>query len=270
MNRPSLAALAFLLVAINCDVYFTYGPGVEQWSLISKYCDGDRQSPINLNTEQAQPANEGGPLQFVNLKENPSKVRVYNNGHTVVFSLTYPASKGVTIKGGPLDGTFKFASLHFHWASEHTVDLERFPLEMHMVFYNQEFGSLYKAQFQPNGLAVLGYFFEVRSGTDSRRWIDSLKSVTKAGSKYTFVHPNYMNLAKIIGAKIKPYFYYPGSLTTPLCYESVSWIVQKEPLAINSAQLKLFDLLKSKNGYMKNNYRPVQELHGRTVLMFDE
>lgn len=147
--------------------------------------------------------------------------------------------------------------------------MERFPLEMHMVFYNQEYGSVHKAQFQPNGLAVLGYFFAERSGAEARRWIDSLKSVKAAGSKYTFVHPNYMNLAKIIGRKVKSYFYYPGSLTTPLCYETVSWIIQKAPLTISPAQMKLFNSLKAKHGLMKNNYRPLQDLNGRSILFYE-
>ncbi|XP_065086353.1 carbonic anhydrase 2-like [Ochlerotatus camptorhynchus] len=269
MHCSALAVLSVVLVAVDCDVYFTYGSGIEQWGLISKYCEGERQSPIDLDTSVAKTVPDPIPLELVNVKENPINVRVKNNGHTVIFSLTYPASKGLGLRGGPLEGTFNFASLHFHWGSEHTIDTEWFPLEMHMVFYNQDYGSLHKAQFQPNGLAVLGYFFSNQSGTESRRWVDSLKSVKKAGSGYTFVHPSYMNLARIIGLKPKPYFYYRGSLTTPPCYETVSWIVQKEPLVISSAQLNLFECLKGKHGYLRGNYRPVQNLNGRTVWIYD-
>ncbi|XP_021708070.1 carbonic anhydrase 6 isoform X2 [Aedes aegypti] len=82
MSCTALAVLAFLCVAVNCDVYFTYGPGVEQWGLISKFCDGDRQSPIDLDSKLVQTVAGGKPLELTNVCENPTKVRVHNNGHT--------------------------------------------------------------------------------------------------------------------------------------------------------------------------------------------
>lgn len=101
MNCTALAVLALFSVAVNCDgavffirfiltkmkntffsVYFTYGPGVEQWGLISKFCDGDRQSPVDLDTQKAQTVADGKPLELLNICQNPTKVRVYNNGHT--------------------------------------------------------------------------------------------------------------------------------------------------------------------------------------------
>ncbi|KAL1392850.1 hypothetical protein pipiens_003115 [Culex pipiens pipiens] len=249
-------------------LYFTYGLGVEQWGMISKYCDGQRQSPIDLDTSIAKNVTEQKRLQLVNAAVNPTKVTVKNNGITVAFALTYPPSKQLVLRGGPLEGEFKFAGLHFHWGCEHSEDHQRYPMEMHLVFYNQDYKTVDEAQFQENGLAVLGYFFANSTKAKNQRWIDSLQSIKKTGSSYTFVHPQYMNIANLVGSDLRPYFSYDGSLTTPPCYETVSWIVHREPLLITNKQLKLFQSLRGKFGYMRDNYRPIQMLNEREITLY--
>lgn len=68
--------------------------------------------------------------------------------------------------------------------------------------------------------------------------------------------------------KIK-YYTYKGSLTTPPCYESVTWIVFKDKIKISNTQLKKFRKLKAQYGgapgLMCDNIRPVQPLHKRKV-----
>ncbi|WP_205860322.1 carbonic anhydrase family protein, partial [Polaribacter sp. 20A6] len=67
------------------------------------------------------------------------------------------------------------------------------------------------------------------------------------------------------------YWTYPGSLTTPPLYESVTWIVLKEPIYVSDKQMGKFRTLLF-NGeedddrkHMENNFRPPQPLKGRTV-----
>ena len=38
-------------------------------------------------------------------------------------------------------------------------------------------------------------------------------------------------------AALKSYYHYPGSLTTPGCYETVTWNVMKTPLHVTDAQV---------------------------------
>ena len=46
-----------------------------------------------------------------------------------------------------MDCRYQFAGLHFHWGSEsnegseHTVEGQAYPLELHLVHFNSEYGS---------------------------------------------------------------------------------------------------------------------------------
>ena len=63
--------------------------------------------------------------------------------------------------GGGLPGNYIFDQMHFHWASEHTINSGRYALELHMVHHEKRFESLSKAAVEKNGVAVLGILFHV-------------------------------------------------------------------------------------------------------------
>lgn len=48
-----------------------------------------------------------------------------------------------------------------HWPSEHTIDGKHFAAEVHLVHYNLKYGNFSNAVAQPDGLSVIGVFFEV-------------------------------------------------------------------------------------------------------------
>lgn len=66
---------------------------------------------------------------------------------------------------------YALEEIHFHWGtgdhfgSEHTINQKTFPMEMHAVHYKLSAGSFNNALQQPDGLVVVGYFFEVRNNT---------------------------------------------------------------------------------------------------------
>lgn len=72
-----------------------------------------------------------------------------------------------TITGGPLNGEYEFAQLHFHWGSNDTCGSEDqlndkvYPIEMHMVFYKKCYGDSNLALSYSDGLTVLASIFEV-------------------------------------------------------------------------------------------------------------
>ena len=44
-------------------------------------------------------------------------------------------------------------------------------------------------------------------------------------------------LSDLLPANTSKFYRYPGSLTTPDCYESVAWTVFSEPIKVSSAQV---------------------------------
>ncbi|KAG2465336.1 CAH4 anhydrase, partial [Polypterus senegalus] len=72
----------------------------------------------------------------------------------------------------------------------------------------------------------------------------------------------------MIGANMKHYMRYEGSGTTPPCNENVIWTVYLVPLLIPASMIKNFTILKNEEfKEMKNVYRPIQPLNGRTVYL---
>ena len=69
--------------------------------------------------------------------------------------------------------TFEFYQLHFHWGSannkgsEHNINGKAFPLEMHMVHFNQAYGTFSDAADQKDGLAVIGFLFKLGRPSDA-------------------------------------------------------------------------------------------------------
>jgi len=77
----------------------------------------------------------------------------------------------MTVAGGGLDSEFKLLQLHFHWrsdgkkfgngGSEHLINSIRYWGELHIVTANSKYPDNHTAY--PDGLAVLGFFVDVRS-----------------------------------------------------------------------------------------------------------
>ena len=107
--------------------------GVE-WGLLFPSADGEYQSPINLNSREAQ---YDPSLLDAALAPNYVVCRdceVLNDGHTVRIVLR---SKSV-VAGGPLPAghEYELHEVRFHWGkenqrgSEHTVNFKAFPMEV--------------------------------------------------------------------------------------------------------------------------------------------
>jgi len=82
--------------------------------------------------------------------------------------LSLTTSQETTVSGGPLRGDYVFAQLHFHWGandsmgSEDMINGQSFPMELHMVFYKRDYGSMDAALGYKDGLTVLAVFYNVR------------------------------------------------------------------------------------------------------------
>ncbi|XP_068584097.1 carbonic anhydrase 4b [Cebidichthys violaceus] len=242
--------------------------GPEAWGVVSQDCSGKSQSPVNIVTRRMLLDKRLTPFHFTGYQE-AFHGRLINTGHSVQLDLP----SGMRITGGNLAEPYKAVQLHLHWGkdggpgSEHTVDGEQFPVEMHIVHIKEEYDSLSQALSDHTGVAVLGVFFE-KSKSANKKFdplLNALKYITqptnstilKGVSLEMFIPPE-KNRTK--------YFRYDGSLTTPQCAEAVIWSLFENTIPLSSKQLAEFAQLQFSNGQqMVQTYRPVQPLNERQV-----
>lgn len=210
--------------------------GPDHWGEFGKACaEGKRQSPVDITGAEAV------SLPEIAIKYKPSKLNILNNGHTI--QVDYEA--GSTIDLGTSE--YNLAQFHFHDPSEHKVGGKSYAMELHLVHKNDK-----------GDLAVIGVMIEQGKENDAFKQIwdnmpkkaDERKEVTGASIDASRLLPESL-----------AYYTYPGSLTTPPCTESVTWLVLKEPIQMSAAQIEAFKKL------INGNNRPVQPLNDRKINM---
>ncbi|KAL4223520.1 Carbonic anhydrase [Mactra antiquata] len=226
----------------------------ESWPLYYGTCSGDRQSPINippLKDPSLAAFNASmllDTLTFNNYDQDMTGT-LLNNGHTIQFNVDSPS---VYIQDGNLPGKYIAAQFHLHWGesnamgSEHTFEGTHYPLELHIVHYKESYGSLGGALAYDDGLAVVGYFFQVQSETNTgfSSLITALDDVKYKGAEKAISNMNFATLGlpgidNDTETDVAFYRYY-GGLTTPPCSEIVIWSVMSARIGISNAQLSKF------------------------------
>ncbi|XP_068234635.1 uncharacterized protein [Palaemon carinicauda] len=253
------------------DFHWSYkgNTGPEYWPDYYKPCGGSSQSPVNIVTAELKGDKPFAPFTFKNYDAVPSAMTLFNNGHSA--QATAQMAKAASIMGGGLDDEYTFLQFHFHWGaddtkgSEHTIDRQKYPAELHLVHYNKKYGSALNALQYPDGLAVLGVFLEIGGANNNlKHIIDGLADI-KAADADTSITP--FALEDLLPSNVDDFYRYKGSLTTPTCNEIVTWTVFKEAIEVSSAQMEAFRLLIDSHGkQMVNNYRPVEPLNDRWVF----
>ena len=201
---------------------------------------GSQQSPIDIRSDAAISADLGA-IQF-NYKATPLKV--LNNGHTV--QVNYAPGSSITVAGK----TYQLLQFHFHTPSEHMVDGEAAPMELHFVHRNDA-----------GDLAVVGVMTKKGQMHEALQplW-DHLSHEINVEMTVPGMH---VDAAALLPRQSRDYYHYMGSLTTPPCSEIVSWFVLKEPIVVSETQVARFiDTIGA-------NARPVQAINRRLVVVTD-
>lgn len=253
------------------------GPG--HWESAYPNCGLTRQSPINLPNSQDMVYNSDlKPFMLKGFK-NPQdyKLEILNNGHTVQVNVE---EGDLTVEGGGLPGRFKTAQFHFHWGSdnmrgsEHLSDGSSYPMELHVVNYNEKYGSLSNAASKErDGLAVLGFFFVISDEENSglRTMLNKFNDVKTKGAMTELTSFSIESMLPLAVGNPDHFYRYSGSLTTPPCYESVVWTIFENAISISEQQMAMFrklleDNLTNGTHVIVNNFRPVQPLGERRVM----
>ncbi|KAJ8012035.1 hypothetical protein DPEC_G00064510 [Dallia pectoralis] len=244
--------------------------GPSTWIEGFPLADGPRQSPIKIIPNQTTYDPSLKPLK---LKYDPSNAMdILNNGHS--FQVGYlDETDSSTLSGGPVKGTYRLKQFHFHWGarddrgSEHTINGMIFAAELHLVHWNTKYPNFGEAATKPDGLAVVGVFLKIGAANPRlQKVLDALQAIQTKGKQTTFTNFD----CKTLLPSSLDFWTYDGSLTTPPLLESVTWIVLKQPISVSPAQMTKFrSLMFSGDGdapcHMQDNFRPPQDLKGRTV-----
>lgn len=211
--------------------------GPEHWGELAEEFDmcakGRNQSPIDL---VAHLSSELPELIFEYTK--PGTLAESNTGHAIQEAVN-PGNFIVFT-----DERYELKQFHFHSPSEHLVNGEAFPMEVHFV--HQDGAGNY---------AVVGLLFQEGETNELLNQLPSFKA-----ERGEDPHGDLVDFNELITDR-EDYFLYNGSLTTPPCTEGVQWIVLKHPVIASPGQIQHYhDLL----GF--DNNRPIQPHNSRLVL----
>ena len=229
---------------------------------------GQNQSPINIVTSQTAKGSQLKPLAFSDSWDQPFSGTVENTGYYLKFT-TESAAKKPTLQ--TYNGEYVLDHFHYHWGrqdgegAEHFVDGKQYDIEFHFV--HKKVGLTDPtAQDAFSVLGVLGRADPQKKLVGVWEQLSPL-NVLPFGSKQNIDNVIHSSLLP----RVKDYFHYEGSLTTPTYAEVVHWFVLREPIPVPSAYLEaLRQMQANEEGEMiGNNYRELQDVCCRTVQRFD-
>lgn len=217
-------------------------------TIVAKYCNGTRQSPIDIVSANAEGDSDLTAFTFTNYGSTSALTKIKNTGKTVKVIL----DSGLQVSGGGLSEAYNSLQFHLHWGngssipgSEHTVDGKRYAMELHIVSMKSSFSNITLALANSTGFAALGFFIEVMSGDATGQpasWntlTSYLSNITLAG-EYVSMAPGISMDELLAGVDRTKYYRYLGSLTTPTCNEAVVWTVFKDSIKVSKDLIDRF------------------------------
>ena len=195
---------------------------------------GKSQSPVNI--KEVIPRDLPNPV----FRYTSAPLRLLNNGRTVVQ--TFEPGQSIAI------GNIQYAleNLTLHTPSEHRAAGRAFPMEMQLMHKNAQGNLLI--------LSVL-----IKEGRNNPA-LGHVLAHLPAEADDTFESADVLPLMQLLPKK-RTYMRYSGSLTTPPCWENVTWVVLTDPIEASKDQISAFWKI------LPNNVRPLAPLGRRTVFM---
>lgn len=231
--------------ATPAEVHWTYQDltGPNYWSNLNPSfaacTSGQAQSPIDLT------AVDSIDLVDPDFHYESVPLNLLNNGHTV--QVPYAPGSYVTLAGK----RYNLLQFHFHSPSEHAIEGKAQAAELHLVHQSDE-----------GDLAVVAVFLEIdepdEQPSKNLKGYRALSKAlpTKVGDQVRT--DRTINARSLLPDKATTYRY-SGSLTTPPCTESVTWLVMTEPVKLPASQIAKYAQL------LNHNNRPLQPLNHRRV-----
>ncbi|WOL04056.1 hypothetical protein Cni_G12777 [Canna indica] len=261
--REAILALgmAFLLAAsasAHDFVNFGYSgaTGPDKWGSLSpeyKLCsNGKQQSPINIVKEAALLNRK---LDRLDRDYVDTSATLVDYGFNIVVKYSDDAGH-VTVEGK----NYSLIQMHWHSPSEHTINGERFAVELHLVHKSDD-GSI----------AVVAILYQLGRPdpflVQLKDKFDEMAKETCGADQEARVPIGEMEL-RAVKRHTRKYYRYVGSLTSPPCTENVIWNILGKVRQMSREQL--VGMRAPLDEAYRNNSRPIQPLNGRTVQLYDE
>lgn len=216
--------------------------GPENWgSLSDRFAEcssGTEQSPIDLTA----PVEED--IADIGFAYGEVPLALFNNGRNVEVEVE--GDNTIEVPGG----TYEVVQFHFHAGSEHAIDGQQYPMELHIVHASAD-----------RELAVVGVMLDIGAENAALAPVfDNLP--TEVGEEAEAVDGEAVDLAAVLPDD-RTYYEYEGSLTTPPCSEGVAWHILATPVEVSQAQHDAFTEV------IDGNVRPLQPLGDRTLTEDD-
>ncbi|WP_368251548.1 carbonic anhydrase family protein [Enterococcus sp. 2201sp1_2201st1_B8_2201SCRN_220225] len=234
------------MVKRNMDVPWSYtgDNGPEYWHTLCEWYEKGAsypyQSPIALDHQQVEPLDLGTTgLTFTYQTERFTEKEFKNTIHFIPFE----CESYVSFKGKD----YALTDIHYHLPSEHVIDGEQKPVEIHLVHMDHEGNNL-----------VVAVLCEIVEG------ILAEGPLRKATVWDMDRHLEVFDPTLFLPEQ-RSHFHYVGSLTTPPTKGPINWFVFDQPGKLSRTFLSQFN-----EEILQGNNRPLQDKKGRAVYYVSE
>jgi carbonic anhydrase len=239
----STSAFRFLQSVSFISALFLFGlPTSHAGILDNILAKLERQSPIDIRSDNTY-YTKLPELKFT--LSSDTSLDIVNNGspdHEATIRANVNVGEGTLKLSGH---RWDLAQFHFHAPSEHLLNGQASPMEMHLVFSDHA-----------DNLLVVGRWIKEGSHNNS---LDPIFS-NLPPTALDIHHVDHFDMNTLLPENLNS-FRYSGSLTTPPFSEGVRWIDLAQPLYMSESQIDAFESL-----FPHGNTREVQSLNGRLIL----
>jgi len=290
-KAPPTVKAASKLADDDCKWTYEGNLGPDNWARLcdKKYplCGGGptaQQSPIDIVESAIEKVNDGFtetigwvlPADaYANfLKGGGGDQLEAYNGHAFLVDHI-----GAYVMWGPKGEQAQYNLKHFdfHTPSEHKVNGVHYELEMHFVHELDESTDASEWSWVPHKTLIIAQFFKAGKGMGTPNWLRQLSAAAPSltADPGQIIPVDFVAISQNVmvgtlpqngppNANFRPnyenWFKYDGSLTAPPCTEGIQWVVLRNPIYVEMADL---NPIKRAEG---ENYRPVQPLNGRKLI----
>ncbi|KAK9870424.1 hypothetical protein WA026_007994 [Henosepilachna vigintioctopunctata] len=216
-------------------------------------------SPIDLNDEMENiPEEMKEPFAFVG-REKMLCTEIMNDGNQITIRFC-PKQSPVVIGGGLSHKEYIIDRIDFHWASAHTINRERFPLETHILMYCTEYSGIDEALLKEGAAALsIMHDFADRTSPSISKLLTFIPHISKAVNKP--VPYCVISLDDYLPNDTKNYWRYTGSTTDEPVKHGLEWTVFEEMLPLTRIDLGTFtNIFNEVGNLVVSNYKGVQPL----------